>query len=240
MHSSLSLRRVSRAAAVLIATTALLVGGCATTQNVNKIDKLDSLAENPRILLMKPDVKLSLLTASGMAEPQAEWTDTARRNFADAAEAYGKQRQVDVVRMSDDAVLSEEELAYQRLYEAVGATILTNYYGVSKLPSKADGFDWSMGSGVSVIRDKYNADYALFSFYRDTNSSGGRVAMMVLFAAAGVALPGGGQGGYASLVDLKTGDIVWFNMVNAGAGDLRTPEGASTAVKQLFSNLPQK
>jgi hypothetical protein len=63
--------------------------------------------------------------------------------------------------------------------------------------------------------------------------------MMVLFAAAGVAIPGGGQGGYASLVDLNTGDIVWFNMVAAGAGDLRTPAGAETAVKQLFSNLPQ-
>jgi len=226
-------------AAMTLAAILLLAGGCATTKPISKIENLKSIGENPRILLMKPDVKLSVLTASGMVEPQAEWTDAARRNFADAADNFGKQRNVQVVRMADDAVLSEEELAYQRLYEAVGATILLNHFGVSKLPSKAGAFDWSMGSGVTAIRDKYGADYALFSFYRDSKSSGGRVAMMVLFAAAGIAIPGGGQGGYASLVDLNTGDIVWFNMVGAGAGDLRTPQGAETAVKQLFSNLPQ-
>ena len=236
---SLSLSRPSLRVVLSIAATLLLVGGCATTKPVNRIEKLASMGENPRILLMKPDVKLSVLTASGMIEPQAEWTDAARRNFADAADSFGKQRKVQVVRMSDDAVLGDEELAYQRLYEAVGATILLHHYGVSKLPTKAGALDWSMGSGMASIRDKYGADYALFSFYRDSTSSGGRVAMMVLFAAAGVAIPGGGQGGYASLVDLNTGDIVWFNMVAAGAGDLRTPEGAETAVKQLFSNLPQ-
>ncbi len=42
---------------------------------------------------------------------------------------------------------------------------------------------------------------------------------------------GGGQFGYASLVDLRTGEVVWFNVVQASSqiagikfGDIRTPQ----------------
>jgi hypothetical protein len=224
----------------LLVAALLVISGCATTKTVNKVDRLASIAPNPRILLMTPDVKLSLLTASGMTEPQAEWTSAARKNFLDAADAFGRQRKVEIIRMPEDAVLTEAEIAYQRLYEAVGTTILINYVGQQKLPTKSGGFDWSLGSGVSAIKEKYGADYALFTFYRDSKSSGGRIAMMVLFAAAGIGVPGGGQGGFGSLVDLNTGDVVWFNLVQSGSGDLRTAEGANTAVQQLFSSLPER
>ncbi len=231
-------RQLRGLVAAVVAATVL--GGCAQTQKVTTIDRLSSVRANPRVLLMEPDITIHLMTASGLAEPQAEWTKSARRNFLTAVDSFGKTRKVEIVRMQDDAVLSETELAYERLHAAVGTTILVNYYGSMKLPTKAGGFDWSLGSGVSAIREKYGADYALFSHYRDTNASGGRVAMAVLFAAAGVGLQTGGQGGFASLVDLTTGDVVWFNYVAAGTGDLRTADGAQAVVRQLFSGLPER
>ena len=49
---------------------------------------------------------------------------------------------------------------------------------------------------------------------------------------------------YASLVDLKTGEVVWFNVVQAGSqvpgikfGDLRTPEGAAQMVERLLGRM---
>ena len=39
-------------------------------------------------------------------------------------------------------------------------------------------------------------------------------------------LAGGSQTGYASLVDLRTGRVVWFNNLARGFGDLREPEPA--------------
>src|SRR5256885_15472436 len=49
---------------------------------------------------------------------------------------------------------------------------------------------------------------------------------------------------YASLVDLHTGQVVWFNVVLAGSavpgikfGDLRTPEGASQMVERLLGRM---
>lgn len=217
-----------------------VLAGCAQTQKVATIDRLSAVGENPRVLLMEPDITINLMTASGLSEPQAEWTRSARGNFLTAVDAFGKTRKVEIVRMPEDVVLNDTELAYERLHAAVGTTILINYYGQLKLPTKAGGFDWSLGSGVGAIKEKYGADYALFSHYRDTNASGGRMAMAVLFAAAGVGLQTGGQGGFASLVDLTTGDVVWFNFVPAGTGDLRSPNGAQAVVRQLFSGLPER
>ena len=49
----------------------------------------------------------------------------------------------------------------------------------------------------------------------------------------------GFEGGFASLIDLKTGEIVWFNRVLAGSGELREPDGARTAVARLFEGIPR-
>jgi hypothetical protein len=42
--------------------------------------------------------------------------------------------------------------------------------------------------------------------------------------------------GFASLVDLETGDIVWFNRLARAHGDLRTPDAAAETVKALVSD----
>jgi hypothetical protein len=122
-------------------------------------------------------------------------------------------------------------------------TLQQNHFGTKPLPSKQlpnneRRFDWSLGPGVSLIGEKYDADYLLFVFYRDYQASGGRVAFAILAAAAGVGVSTGYEGGFASLVDLKTGDVVWFNSVAVGAGEMRDPNGARTAVERLFKDIP--
>jgi len=64
------------------------------------------------------------------------------------------------------------------------------------------------------------------------------VALAILAAAAGASTNAGSEGGFASLVDLRTGDIVWFNVVSAGAGELRDANGAALAVDTLFRDIP--
>jgi hypothetical protein len=218
----------------------LIVGGCATTANVQQIDRLDSVGENPRIILMPPDIRYYLLTAGGVPEPNAEWTDAARVNFGVAVKDFADQIGSDL-RIIDKTNLSEEEIRYDTLHSAVGITLLENYFGMAKLPSKRDQFDWSLGPGVSTIGAAHNADYALFAYYRDYQASGGRIAFAVLAAAAvGAAVPMGAEFGFASLVDLKSGDIVWFNKVDVGAGELRDPDGAAKVVDTLFRDIPTR
>lgn len=226
-----------RISAILFSLT--LVSACATTQNVQQISRLESVGENPHVILMPPDIRYYLLTAGGVTEPNVEWTEAARTNFTEATLAYARGIGTDLTIIDPDNI-GEIEFQYERLHSAVGYTILSNHFGMMKLPSKANGevFDWSLGPGVSAIGEQYNADYALFVYYRDYQASSGRIAFAILAAAAGAGVSTGSEHGFASLVDLRTGDIVWFNVVGAGSGELRDQNGAAAAVNTLFRDIP--
>jgi len=93
-------------------------------------------------------------------------------------------------------------------------------------------------------------DYALFMHAEDSFASTGRVALQVLGIAGcfvGFCAPnigGAGQFAYASLVDLRTGEVVWFNVLSARSqiagikmGDIRTPAGAAEMVERLLGRM---
>jgi hypothetical protein len=44
--------------------------------------------------------------------------------------------------------------------------------------------------------------------------------------------------GYASLVDLRDGRIVWYNDVRRASGDLREAQPALETVEALLKNFP--
>ena len=215
----------------------LLLSGCATTSNVQQIDQLESIGEDPRIILMPPDIRYYLLTTSGLPEANEEWTEAAKANFSKALLDYADDIGADLKTISADN-LTPDEIKYETLHSAVGLTLMQHHFGYTPLPSKAGNFDWSLGPDISSIADNHAADYALFVYYRDYQASGGRVAFAILAAVAGASVGTGSEHGFASLVDLSTGDIVWFNMVNAGVGELRDADSARKTVDALFKDIP--
>lgn len=223
---------------LLLAILLASLAGCATTRTTTQIDRLERGGEEPRILLMTPDIQYDMVTASGLKEPNAEWTQAARTNFLNATVAFAERHNTDFVVMGDAGDSNELVRRYEKLYQAVGFTVLNNYVLGTRLPSKGDRFDWSLGSGVGEIGEPYGADYALFVYYRDEQATGGRVAMYVLGSALGVSVPLGAEYGYASLIDMRTGDVVWFNTVMVGSGELRNASGATAMVNTLFKDLP--
>jgi hypothetical protein len=114
--------------------------------------------------------------------------------------------------------------------------LLHQYLPQFALPSKDGKFDWSLGPSVAAVSRAHDADYALFLFVRDSYATAGRVAVIVVGALLGVGVQGGTQVGFASVVDLRTGDIVWFNRLLRPQGDLRTPEAAAETVRALVSD----
>jgi hypothetical protein len=223
---------------VLVAMIPLVLAGCAVTQNVQQIEALESDGENPTVLLMPPDIRYYLVTAGGVPEPHAEWTAAARQNFSVAVQEFAGEIGTEL-KVLDDGDMTPLEIQYRKLHEAVGYSVMMHHFGATKLPSKEGAFDWSLGPGINEIAEEHDADYALFAFYRDQQASGGRVALAILAAAAtGAYIDGNREYGFASLVDLRTGEIVWFNVVSAGTGELRDAEGATTAVNVLFRDMP--
>jgi hypothetical protein len=53
-----------------------------------------------------------------------------------------------------------------------------------------------------------------------------------------VVLGTGIQNGYASLVDLRTGQVVWFNRLISATGDLREAVPAAATVESLMAGFP--
>lgn len=218
----------------------LVLSGC-TVSNV-ATQGFTTVPDKARLLVMPPDIKYYRVTASGMSEPHAEWTEEARAAFDGAFNSFVADSNISLSRVSTEE-LSDIAVEYDKLHSAVGSSILNYHYGLTKLPTKLneDGktyaFDWTLGDGVTNLLADGDGDYALFVFYRDYQAGGGRVGMAVFAAILGAAIYTGHQGGFASLVDLKTGDVVWFNNVPLAQGNMRSPEGAAKLVDQLFAEL---
>lgn len=198
-----------------------------------------------RLLLMPMDVELMTLTTGGILKPEAEWTHNAKKHIRQSLANQLGRMNVQMITNQDltDIQLSSEEetkrLQLIKLHEVVGQTILWHQYiAAAKLPNKKEAFNWTLGPEARFLKRKFGADYALFIFMRDSYASGGRVAFSIALAFLGVAVPLGQQVGFASLVDLETGQIIWFNRLAREVGDLRTQEAAANSVSLLLSDFP--
>jgi len=226
---------------------AAVLAGCATQAKFTT-DTLELGAPTTgehRILLMPIDVELSVLEASGLQEPRADWTEQARTHMTAALDNIlqaNEGRLIKMARADPGYADDDRQVQLMKLNEAVGMSILLFQYqnaAAPQLPTKKEGFDWTLGPDVRYLRGKYNADYALYIFVRDSYTSGGRAALMIFGALFGVSIPGGSQLGFASLVNLQTGQVVWFNRLARGEGDLRTAEAARASTEVLMTSFPQ-
>jgi hypothetical protein len=96
-----------------------------------------------------------------------------------------------------------------------------------------------VGPGVQELQKITSADYMLTVDIFDAYTSTGRAAIMLLGAALQIPiLQGGFQRGIATLVDLKTGEVVWFNVMTDQMGDMRDPEGTTETARRLLKGLP--
>lgn len=208
-----------------------------------------------KLLVLRPDVTVGSLTTGGMVQPRADWTEQARASIVAALRAQQLTRGGNITVIEHRNQLpgvSEQELAdVERLNAAVDQSIVEHKYLGDILPTKRGrGLDWTLGQDAVKLGQKTGYDYALFLHAEDQVASGGRIALGILGLAGcfiGFCAPNvGGQQqlDYASLVDLKTGEVVWFNVVSAGSqvpgikfGDLRTPQGAAQMVDRLFGRM---
>lgn len=235
-----------------LATIAL--GGCVQTlQYANP--EFTPPSGDYKLLVLRPDVTVGSLTTGGMVEPRAPWTDEARSNIIAAlrAQQAGRGGNVTIVEHRNELPgVPEQELAdVERLNFVVDESIVDAKYAGNSLPTKRGrGLDWTLGSDAVKLGQDSGYDYALFLHAEDQVASGGRVALgLVGFAGCFIGFCAPNVGGaeqldYASLVDLKTGQVVWFNVVDAASqvpglkfGDLRTPQGAAQMVERLLGRM---
>jgi len=244
------MRRLS----LLIAVSALSLSACVQTRQFADVEFTPPQGDY-KLLVMRPDVSVGSVTTGGMVEPRADWTETARANLIAALKAQQAERGGNVVIMerrdSLPGIEPETVAELERLHYAVGQSIALHRYNGRYLPTKrGKGLDWTLGQDAVRLGQRTGMDYALFLYAEDSFASTGRVALQVLGVAGcfvGFCAPnigGGGQFAYASLVDLRSGEVVWFNVLQAGTqiaginmGDIRKPEGAAQMVDRLLDRM---
>ncbi len=207
--------------------------------------------DNPRVLLMPPDVLVLEVTTAGIPIPRADWSARAQHTLLgvtnDAVHGRGGVL-VPYQRPDEDSAISiaEAHLPALRLYQTVLQTILTYRYGGGgqgrppELVTKGrEGLSWTLGNTVVPLRAKYNADYALFLTYRQASSNAGRAmlsaAAFVLFGAISTTSQ---SVGLATLVDLHTGEVVWTNLLSGQAVEVGEPEGLREKGLKLLQGWP--
>ncbi|RYE03269.1 MAG: hypothetical protein EOP61_05355 [Sphingomonadales bacterium] len=226
----------------------MLAGAPADAQERSARKQGFELAPNSgkRILVLRPSVSVGGQSTGGMFEPNGDWTEKARANIHIALDRFqarlGNAVIVPPESYGDDAQKLQE---YMALFAAISQAVQQYQFFVgNRLPTKKrdnknDVFDWSLGPGVASLPGAQDADYALFIWNRDAYGSTGRKILQVLAVLGpGVAVKSGEHLGYAGLIDLKTGDIVWLNADTQIGGDVREPEGSEKRVRQLLEDFP--
>jgi hypothetical protein len=148
---------------------------------------------------------------------------------------------------SPTAASPEDAVAqYAALHKAIVASILEHQYnlGGGKLPTKKDAFAYTMGPGAAQLGAMSGANYGLFIMTNDEFASASRKTMQVaglLGCMVGfcVIVRGGVHDSYASLVELSTGNIVWFNLQRGSKGDVRQEAGARDMARAILASMPR-
>jgi hypothetical protein len=198
-----------------------------------RADGFTRLPAGAKVALMPPDVELYAISAGGIPEPREDWTRAALQHIRELYRERKAKAKVDVVEVADDGDETVEEIKH--LHSAVTRAIITHHSGQFALPSKHGKLDWTLGPDVEVLRKRSGADYALFLHIRDSYATAQRVLTVVVSALLGaIIMPGGVQQVSASLVDLKTGQVLWFHRLQRVVGDLREREPARETLDALL------
>jgi hypothetical protein len=243
-------RRFGRQYLLLVAFAALVLGGCTTTFTESHTSEaagkqVNLKAQSSRVVLMPLDIELSELTAAGLREPKADWTEAARANVTAAIEGYLARRDLKLrqYRRPAESTAANRDIQLEKLHAMVGGTILTHHYSqMNRLPTKAGKMDWTLGATARQLGTQQQAEFALFVFLRDSYATAGRKAAVVASSIISIIgtprVSGGERVGFASLVDLRDGDVVWFNVLYSDTGDMREASPAAEVIDDLMDGFP--
>ncbi len=193
-----------------------------------------------RVVLFRPDVSVGEQSSGGLEQANAGWTEQARAELTKALGKAQAARNIELKLMpeleGDDARVMSD---YRKLFKTVADSVIRHrLFPLEPLPTKRDKFDWTLGPGIARLGALGDADFGLFFYTLDSYESGSKRLVRLMTTPTEKSQPVEINMGYAGLVDLRTGDLVWINVDVKMAGDVRTPEGAALRISELLDGFP--
>ncbi len=146
---------VPRRVMVLLLVSAVLIacGGCVTPSS-QRGDRCATPPPSTNVLLIEPDIILFELTAGGLEEPRADWTEAAKVN-AGKKLAESLQKTGDKLIPHQPPVNAPDKMHTQeqilKLHEVVGQTVLIHkYIPMLRPPNEARMFRLGLGGAREI------------------------------------------------------------------------------------------
>ena len=237
------LARVRSLACLVVVACAISSCGSAppAERQPTRVADLERLAGR-KVVVMKPDIDLYVIRSGGLPELEADWTRAARTYVVEALSQRLKTMKLEVFSAEEiDTKRAWEPLALQvvRLQSAVAEAILKNHYErFDRLPTTEGRFDWSLGTEAEVLAQRYQADYAFFVGFHENYPSDDLIRSDLGQISRISAVMSLYRRGYASLVELKSGRVVWFAERDRQSPGLRTDYETSTTIRELLMSFP--
>lgn len=228
---------------IFCASASFILSACATGASNLAASDFVLPGELSKVVLMQPSADMALITATGVREARADWTEAAADNLVTAFAKNLEVQGITVERLDDNSNVDKQTLL---LAETVMGTALT--FGPpmrgstenAVLPTKREAFDYTLGDAVAPLKDMTGADYALFTYaYGNYASAANQILQVAIPALFGqVALPSSGQKvTLISLVDLNDGDLVWMDVKQGG--DPREELQAMGIASEMIKRIPE-
>jgi len=233
---------------LLLVLLICFIPGCATTHRTNP--KFAKYFETPKkVAIVTPDIKINKLTAGGVSELIDEWSEQAKGKVLSAMQSELKKfPYITVLRLDEEKLNTQDKDFFKEekgLFNALAYSIVAHtYLPGSTFQHKISNFDYTFGEEISKLSMKAQSDALLFCAGTNYIWTAGRVCLatagILVTAVTGVAVivPAGPEWLAVSLVDAKTGDVLWFDYVIL-PGDLRDEYVDTQQMKRVFSSFPK-
>jgi hypothetical protein len=201
-------------------------------------------SQSVSILVMEPDVQVTFITTGG-AERRADWSEQAKSNLMNAlmSELAESGERAVLYNAAEHQTEGAQQalLLNQAVTDALAAHVIfmdiSTFAG--RLPhQQTQPETYTLGQSVRDFAPETEADYALFLTSRSQIESGGMFMTKVLIGAVTGYVPASTafRGAYVSLVDLRTGEVVWLRGHNLG--DARNAQEAASIMNEIFDAGP--
>jgi hypothetical protein len=227
-------------ALILMAASVLATPALAAMSTVSPALTQNLAARPKKVVLLPPQLFVYELSAGGVPTRMADWEATARDNIVAAATRLAQQAGLELVPAPTlDPQLADQLEAHIGLYDRVAQSVFVYGRGdQAAWAHKKNEFDYTLGPGLTFLREHTGADAALIVLGSDFISSGGRRAAFIAGLALGVVMPLGQSVVTAGIVDLTTGDVLWMSFDSSLSMDSRAPADVDSLMRDLYQTWP--